>query len=490
MLLMTASYVHGQAPSNSDLRERDFGAHTTSRLLQKDKTDNGGGDGGLVEKIDCQASSRIRQDTIDHERTDAECKANNCGGGCCRVFTWLVCDTSNEFSHLACICNDNTMSHAPTVRPTPRPTMAPTISARPTVTHSTSPTKNPTGTPSAMPSTTPTVSPSVTPSQSPTRTPFTTTRVDENGVWVSTCTATVPQPSFLQDESFSYSYEVYYDASIDIDPATTVTKYLNDQIHDSLAKTFLKCQFDDAIDDIQEIMSQDHVIDGNKECLGRALNSGEQCFVVNASETVIVYKVPSRRKLQDVDLIGIMATFLFNTLNSAMYRPGLSGINAIEFINDGSNSITISPPTPAPTLVPSSAGGDKNGLGGNEVRSTGGGGGGISTAGVAIVSVICGALFVVFLMAVVNRRNKQKEILEDYDDDTNLDMAHEVTALELHVDLDSLPEEIPMDPYTSPTSRSPSAPLTSQDALDRVVGDHRGFRHSPRRYKSSDTIDL
>jgi hypothetical protein len=181
-----------------------------------------------------------------------------------------------------------------------------------------------------------------------------------------------------------------------------------------------------------------------------------------------------------------MAAFLYNTLNSAMYRPEGSGIIAISFINDG-----LSAPSPSPSSAPpeSNASGIGNSLNGNEVRSTDVGGG-ISTAGVAIVSVLCGALFVVFLMAVLNRRNKQKENPKDYLDDADSDISHQVTALELHVDLDSMPGEIQMDPYTSPTSRSPSAPLTSQDELHRIVGDHRGFRHSPRRYKASDMLDL
>lgn len=310
------------------------------------------------------------------------------------------------------------------------------------------------------------------------------------GVWVSTCREDVPQRQFLKKEFFSYSYEMYCDASIVTDPATTVSTYLNDQIHDSLAKTFLKCQFDDAIDDIQEILSQDHVVNFTKGCLGD-LKSGELCFYVDASVTVYVYNAPSRRKLLDFDLVSIMLTFLFNTLNSAMYKPEFSGINAIAFINDGSNPIITSAPSPAPSSAPqeTNAGGDIGSLNGNGVRSTGGSGG-ISTAGVAIVSVACGALFVVFLLAVLNRRNKREESPKDFLDDADFDVAHQVTTLELHVDLDSMPGEIQMDPYTSPTSRSPSAPLTSQDELDRVVGNHRGFRHSPRRYNASDTVDL
>ena len=504
-MLMTTSYVRGQESSNRDLRKRDYGTNTASRLLpKKGDTANNADGGGLVENHDCQAFSTISSHIMDHVNTPGECKDNSCGGGCCRVFNWLACDTSNGFAHLPCVCNENTATASPTVVPI---TLAPTLSARPTVsmsptesptessrsptripseTPSNRPSSTPSKTPSAMPSSIPSFSPSATPSQSPTITPYTTRKSDTAGVWVSTCREDVPIRSFLEEESFSYSFEVYCNASVVTDPANTVKTYLNDQIHDSLSKAFLKCQFDDAIDDIQQIMSQNHVIDDTKECQG-ALQSGERCFVVDASVTVHVYNAPKRRKLLDFDLVSIMTTFLFNTLNSAMYRPDVSGINAIAFINDGSSA---SSPFPSSAPQETIAGGDGNALTGNELRSTGGGGG-ISTAGVAIVSVACGALFAVFLMTVLSRRNKRKESPNDYLEDADLDMAHKVTALELHVDLDSMQGEIQMDPYTSPTSRSPSAPLTSQDELDRiVVGDHRGFRHSSRRYKASDIVDL
>jgi hypothetical protein len=61
--------------------------------------------------------------------SDDACRANECSGGCCRVYHWLICDTANEMPNLACICNENTQL-PPTTAPVPV-TPAPVIPVTP-----------------------------------------------------------------------------------------------------------------------------------------------------------------------------------------------------------------------------------------------------------------------------------------------------------------------------------------------------------------------
>jgi len=49
---------------------------------------------------------------VAHPRTTAGCLTNSCGGGCCRIRNWLICDTTNTFKDSRCICNENTAPHA------------------------------------------------------------------------------------------------------------------------------------------------------------------------------------------------------------------------------------------------------------------------------------------------------------------------------------------------------------------------------------------
>ena len=67
------------------------------------------------------------QDRARSSLTDTACKTNSCNNGCCRMYNWLICDTSNSFSHLQCVCNANTNPLPPTAPPTNRPTKAPTL---------------------------------------------------------------------------------------------------------------------------------------------------------------------------------------------------------------------------------------------------------------------------------------------------------------------------------------------------------------------------
>lgn len=59
--------------------------------------------------------------------SDDACRTNSCGGGCCRIYHWLICDENNEMPQLSCVCNENTRpppTSPPTNPPTPFPTLA------------------------------------------------------------------------------------------------------------------------------------------------------------------------------------------------------------------------------------------------------------------------------------------------------------------------------------------------------------------------------
>ena len=65
---------------------------------------------GLIE--DHQCMDRYRPDVIaaaNGAETTQGCEANECGGGCCRYYTYfLTCDTDNSYPHQPCVCNDIT----------------------------------------------------------------------------------------------------------------------------------------------------------------------------------------------------------------------------------------------------------------------------------------------------------------------------------------------------------------------------------------------
>ena len=110
LTLISAKYANGltRGSSSSTLDFNDKGL----RQLQMENGGGGGGGGGenndgLVEKWDCIEFSKVKQDVLSNPNGDSECLTNSCGGGCCRLFSWLVCDTSNDFSRLACVCNEN-----------------------------------------------------------------------------------------------------------------------------------------------------------------------------------------------------------------------------------------------------------------------------------------------------------------------------------------------------------------------------------------------
>jgi hypothetical protein len=63
---------------------------------------------GLLERKMCVRRSTISTTVINDARTDARCKNGSCGG-CCRDFSYLVCDeTGQQHSWVPCICNTKT----------------------------------------------------------------------------------------------------------------------------------------------------------------------------------------------------------------------------------------------------------------------------------------------------------------------------------------------------------------------------------------------
>lgn len=94
---------------------------------------NGGGGGGgngqyVAEQHTCVPFNEEMQARASLSLSDDACRTNSCGGGCCRVYHWLICDTGDEMPQLSCVCNENTRpppTNPPTDPPTPFPTDAP-----------------------------------------------------------------------------------------------------------------------------------------------------------------------------------------------------------------------------------------------------------------------------------------------------------------------------------------------------------------------------
>ena len=128
--------------------------HTTPRLLKenikKDRNNNNNsigraGEFRVVEPGICAPFELVGiQDRRQSSLTDDACKTNSCFDGCCRVYNWLICDTTNAYHHLQCVCNTNTGNYVP---PPPTTTSAPVPTTPPTTpkpTISPQPTKAPT----------------------------------------------------------------------------------------------------------------------------------------------------------------------------------------------------------------------------------------------------------------------------------------------------------------------------------------------------------
>lgn len=333
-------------------------------------------------------------------------------------------------------------------------------------------------------------------------TPFTTVdTTDEAGnpVRTTACLHPPENPQFVRDASYTYRYQVY--APDTVDPTDVVDLYLSRQVHDAVVNQFFKCTFEE--DDIWVYQSDPHVVSTNSTCVGSPV-SGEQCFVVTASDTVWVYEAPGRRKLQSSGVVNYILglTAFINEAMAAGYFNDPSDISKVLFIDDGSTPISTSQPLP----TDSPTGSPVTGAPVSQVNSGNVPDEGPSTSVVSILSV-AGALVVIVLFVALARRRRHREV--DYLDKETLDRVPNVATLEEHVELDSMGGslefggdgfEVVDDPYTSasPPRRSERGPLFSQDELDHVVGNRRGFtmqhHESPakqgRQYRASDTVNL
>ena len=87
------------------------GDDTRLRGLKK----RGGGSGsvandGLIEAHSCVAWEKIPESQRTSPNGDSECSTNSCSNGCCRAYHWLLCDSTNSFPTLPCVCNDLTQN--------------------------------------------------------------------------------------------------------------------------------------------------------------------------------------------------------------------------------------------------------------------------------------------------------------------------------------------------------------------------------------------
>ena len=104
----------------ADRHVRGATSNNAPRLERKLQMDNGGsGDGGggdgLQEVHPCEPDV---QRALDHvaawgrgDLGDEDCLAdpvNGCGGGCCRLGIYFICDEGGFAPHLPCVCNANT----------------------------------------------------------------------------------------------------------------------------------------------------------------------------------------------------------------------------------------------------------------------------------------------------------------------------------------------------------------------------------------------
>jgi hypothetical protein len=553
LLLLTSTKVNGHARGSTTVVPSLGAEIQAPRQLMEDAiggtANNGGGDGGLVESRDCQSFDTLDPGIKSNENTVAACLTNSCGGGCCRIFLWMVCDEDNEYPHLACICNENTATKAPAANPTPSPTSSPTVTPLPTTAPTLPPTDLPTKEPSPSPTQgptrtiSPTASPTATPSEAPitppTQTPsvmptaptyITEDTINESGVAVrsSMCLLPPSEPKlqFIETATYYYDYEVYTTTDSVIE---TTTIFLNNQIHDAVAAKFLRCLFQGG-NDLWIIHSEPHVVDTASSC-GTSPPAGEQCFVVAAQDKVWIYADPGstrrRRNLETVDFVFFVTSFIKDSMAAGVFNSGgpATGISQIVYGSPRLNSIGANSPTPDPSEAPitNSGGepGERNGVigqnPGGDPQNEG------PTPGIVVLIVVAAAVVLVLVLALFRREKRRSRQLE-YLEKVDLDLVHQVTSLEEHVDLDSLPGDIVlsggggsnsgdddgsnMDPYTTatPSRRSHRSPLYSQDELDQAVGggDHHqrsGFhnnrrngsspsRHHNRRYRSSDTVDL
>ena len=57
---------------------------------------------GIMERKPCTPFEGIREDQLTSPLAGQACSANDCGGGCCRNYNWVLCDTDSSFPYLPC----------------------------------------------------------------------------------------------------------------------------------------------------------------------------------------------------------------------------------------------------------------------------------------------------------------------------------------------------------------------------------------------------
>ena len=57
---------------------------------------------GIMERKPCIEFEAIRPEQLSNPLADEQCSSNDCGGGCCRNYNWILCDTDSSFAYLQC----------------------------------------------------------------------------------------------------------------------------------------------------------------------------------------------------------------------------------------------------------------------------------------------------------------------------------------------------------------------------------------------------
>jgi hypothetical protein len=102
-----------------------------NRLRGLKKTNGQSGSGGSVandglkEVHPCVPWEQVSDYQKTSTNGDSECTTNSCSNGCCRAYHWLLCDTTNSFPTLQCVCNGLTQNPANFTRYTSAPVSVP-----------------------------------------------------------------------------------------------------------------------------------------------------------------------------------------------------------------------------------------------------------------------------------------------------------------------------------------------------------------------------
>jgi len=258
--------------------------------------------------------------------------------------------------------------------------------------------------------------------------------------------------------TYSYEYEVY---SPDATNAVSIVEdYLNDEIHDAVAKEFLlTCNFDGG-DSLWILQSLAQAVEENVDCRG-APPPGLECFVVSARDSIWFYDSPNgRRHLDETDdlakeFVTDIVSFINDAMNDGVFT-GTLGVNKTLYVDDGSNPVVTRSPTAAPTQTPEPKSLDTSVI-------------------VGIVLAGCGVCLIFCLLLYVCRPKEKED-------------PYFVKADSEAIEETMYTGEVDVYTSASPGKRSQREPLSSQDELDRAVGHHRQW--PPARPQYDDTVNL